>query len=38
MAFFTFRELFPGRMNPFSLFSEVFEVVRINDEVCERIM
>ena len=31
--FFTAKELFPGRMNPNSLFSEVFECIRYNEEV-----
>jgi hypothetical protein len=28
------RELFPGRLSPYSLFSEAFDVVKVNDEVC----
>ena len=32
-VFLTGRELFPGRMNPNGLFSEVFDVVRVNDEI-----
>ena len=32
-VYFTARELFPGRMNPNSLFSEVFDILRINDQV-----
>ncbi len=31
--FFTARELFPGRMSPNSLFSEVFELLQYKDEV-----
>ena len=32
-VFYTAKELFPGRMNPNSLFSEVFDILRINDQV-----
>ncbi len=32
-AFFTARELFPGRMNANSLFSELFDILRVRDEV-----
>lgn len=31
--FFTAKELFPGRMNPNSLFSEVFERLQYNEDV-----
>ena len=29
----TLRELFPGRTNPNSLFSEVFDILRVKDEI-----
>lgn len=32
-VYFTAKELFPGRMNPNSLFSEAFEKLRYNEEV-----
>jgi hypothetical protein len=32
-CYFTARELFPGRMNPNSLFSEAFEKLRYNEDV-----
>jgi hypothetical protein len=32
-AFFTAKELFPGRMHANSLFSELFDILRIRDEV-----
>ncbi len=31
--FFTAKELFPGRMNPNSLFSEAFEKLQYNEDV-----
>jgi hypothetical protein len=33
--YFTAKELFPGRLNPQSLFSEVFEYLRYKEEVCD---
>lgn len=32
-AFYTAKELFPGRMNPNSLFSEIFDILRIKEQV-----
>ena len=32
-VYFTAKELFPGRMNPNSLFSEAFEKLRYNEDV-----
>jgi len=32
-VYLTAKELFPGRMNPNSLFSEVFEKLRYNEQV-----
>lgn len=32
-VYLTAKELFPGRMNPNSLFSEVFDKLRVHDEV-----
>lgn len=32
-VFYTARELFPGRLNPNSLFSETFEILRYNIEI-----
>jgi hypothetical protein len=31
--FYTARELFPGRMNPISLFSELFDKMQYNDQI-----
>jgi hypothetical protein len=34
-VYFTAKELFPGRLSPQSLFSEVFEYLRYKEEVCD---
>jgi hypothetical protein len=36
-VYLTAKELFPGRMNPNSLFSEVFEKLRYNEQVMEMV-
>ena len=35
MIYVVGNELFPGRMGPNSLFSEAFEIIRVNDNITE---